>query len=337
MSKRNKVSPVADLGADLLALAEDRGQFRNPHGLICAANESRFVSGHYSEQLTGLTVGWKDMENLEALLDRLFPMVMVSRRFDFKKANNAEAFLSEVDDIRAIGQKQFKSVQYTGTEATSKTLNKGLTISIDHDQTDDLEAEVASSISRLQARLVRNDLRRGFTLLDTLDTAGGNKEFDVDTNPDGHIRAMLVASADVTGLYPNVVTIGEGAWHKRLDAYEGATRENGAGHAAWTPAQLAAYLMADVVEVVKARYQSSLTAKGNVTGATNRIYAYLASQGISKDDPSAVKRFVSSSRGGGRWGVYRVEHEKCTDVSVEHYSNIVGTGIGVASIDAITT
>lgn len=335
MSKRKNIPALADFGEHVLTV--DAGQFRNPHGVVCAANESRFVSGHYSEQLTGLTVGWRDAENLEALLDRLFPMVMVSRRFDFKKANNAEAFLSEVDEIRAIGQKQFKSVQYTGTEASSKTLNKGLTISIDHDQTDDLEAEVVVSIARLQARLTRSELRRGFTLLDTLDTAGGNKEFDVDTNPDAHLRDMAIASADVSGLYPNVFAIGEGAWHKRLSAYEGAARANEAGHAAWTPAQLAAYLMADVVEVIKARYQSSLTAKGNVTGATNRIYAYLASQGISKDDPSAVKRFVSSSRGGGKWGVYRVEHEKCTDVSVEHYSNIVGTGIGVASIDAITT
>lgn len=334
MSRNSLRTPVLVVDQDVIA--PDLGAFRNPHGVLCAANESRFVSGHYSEQLTGLTIGWKDKENLDALLQRLFPEVRVGRRFDFKKATNAEAFLSETDDIRAIGS-PFKKVQYTGTEASSKTLNKGLTVSIDHDQTDDVEAEVAITIERIQARLVRNDLRRGFALLDTLDVAGGNKEFDVDTNPDGHIRAMLVAAADVCGLFPNVVAIGEGAWHKRLDAYEGASRENGAGHASWTPEQLRQYLMADVVEVIKARYQSSATAKGNITGATNRIYAYLAEQGMSKDDPSSVKRFVSMSRGGGRWGVYRQEHEKWTDVSVENYSNIVGTGTGVASIDAITT
>lgn len=331
MSKRHLTPVLADV------LAPDLGDFRNPHGVICAANEARFTSGHYSEPLTALTIGWKDPENLDALLERLFPSCSVARRFEFKKANNAEAFLSEADDIRAIGQKQFKNVEYTGTSVSSRTINKGLTVSIDHDQVDDLEAEVAAAIGRLQQRLVRNDLRRGFALLDTLDHAGGNKEFDVDTNPDGFIRAMAKLSADTSGIYPNVFAIGEGAWHRRLDAYEGATRTGTQSHAGWTTAQLAAYLMADVVEVVKARYQSSATAKGNITGATDRIYAYLAIPGASKDEPSAVKRFLSSARGGGRWGVYRSEHEKCTDVSVEHYSNIVGTGVGVESIDAVTT
>jgi len=318
-------------------VAVDLGDFRNPHGLICAANESRFTSGHYSEPLTALTIGWKDPENLDQVIARLFPEVMVSRRFEFKKANNAEAFLSETDDIRAIGQKAFKSVEYSGTSTSSRTINKGLTVSIDHDQSDDIEGDVALAVGRLQQRLLRNELRRGFTLLDTLDHAGGNKEFDVDTNPDGFIRAMAKLSADTSGIYPNVFAIGEGAWHRRLDAYEGAQRVNSQARANYTPQQLAAYLMADVVEVVKARYQTTATAKGNLTGATDRIYCYLATQGMSKDDPSAVKRFVSSSRGGGRWGVYRSEHEKCTDVSVEHYSNIVGTGVGVESIDTVTT
>lgn len=332
MSTR-KISPVL-VAQDVLAV--DLGEFRNPHGLICAANESRFTSANYSEPLTQLTIGWKDREALDVLIERLFPQVMVARRFEFKKANNAEAFLSESDDIRAIGS-GFKKVEYTGTSVSSRTLNKGLTVSIDHDEVDDLEAEVVATIGRLQARLLRNEIRRGFSLLDTADHAGGNKEFDVDTNPDGFLRAMAVLSADTCGLYPNVFAIGEGAWHKRLDAYEGATRDNGANHAGWTAQQLAAYLMADVVEVVKARYQSSLTAKGNVTGATNRVYAYTAIPGASKDDPSAIKRFVSSARGGGIWGVYRKDHEKFTDVSVEHYSNIVATGVGVESIDAVTT
>lgn len=319
------------LDAPLLA---DAGDFRNPHGVICAVNESRFIAGHYSEQLTGYTVGWKDPEQVDLILQRLFPEVMVSRRFDFKKATNAEAFLSESDDIRAIGS-PFKKVAYTGTEATSRTINKGLTVSIDHDQTDDLEAEVASTVERLLQRLARNDLRRGMALLDSLDHAGGNKEFDVDTNPDGFLRAMGKLSADTSGIYPNVYVIGESAWHKRLDAYEGAARVNSQNRANYTAQQLAQYLGADVVEILKARYQSTATAKGAIL--SDRIYAYLAMQGMGKDDPSAVKRFISRPTGGQRYGVYRQEHAKFTDVSVEHYSNIVGTGIGVESIDAVTT
>jgi hypothetical protein len=319
-------------GFDLEApLGEDRGAGQNPVGLICAANEARFTSGHYSEQLTGYTVGWRDPENIDALLQALFPEVPVGRRFDFKKAENAQAFLSETDDLRPIGA-PFKKVEYTGTSASSKTLNRGLTISIDHDETDDLEAECTRATDRLLQRLKRNSLRRGFALLDTLDHAGGNTAFKVDTNPDGLIRAMAKLSADTTGIFPNVFAIGELAWQYRLDAYEAPARVNGQNHAGYTPEQLAAYLMADVVKVVKARYQSTATAKASVLSA--RIYAYLAIQGAGKDDPSAVKRFTSSARGGQRYGVYRADHEKTTDISVELYENIIGTGLGVESIDA---
>ena len=56
--------------------------------------------------------------------------------------------------------------------------------------------------------------------------------------------------------------------------------------------------------------------------------------GVSKDDPTNVKRFVTPAR-GGKFGVYVVEHEKFTDISVEMYSNIVVTStLGIRKITA---
>ncbi|HSI08828.1 MAG TPA: hypothetical protein VK985_09555 [Rariglobus sp.] len=308
-------------------LGVDLGEGRNPAGLICAANEARFTSGHYSEQMTGYTVGWKDPEKVDEVLQRLFPEVPVSRRFDFKKAKNAQAFLSELDDERPIGS-PFKRVEYTGTSANEKTINKGLTVRIDHDQCEDLEAEKTLATERLMQRLARNELRRGIALLEANDATDA-VVFDETTNPDGLVRAMLKASADVTGIRPNVVAFGETAFDLRLDAYEHPARENGASRADKTPEELARYFMVDHVEIVKARYQSTATAKAAIVPST--VYGYLAMPGIGKDDPSAVKRFTSKSRGGQRYGVYVVEHEKYTDVSVEMYSNIIATGEGIVS------
>jgi hypothetical protein len=318
------ITPKFDLFAPL---AKDLGVGMNPAGVICAANESRFTSGHYSEQLTGYTVGWKDPENIDALLQRLFPEVPVARRFDFKKAVNAQAFLSEIDDQRPIGS-PFKVVEYTGENATDKTHNKGLTIRIDHDQTEDVEAERTLAVERLMQRLARNELRRGIALLEANDTTAG-AVFSKTTNPDGLIRAMLKASADITGVRPNVVVYGEAAWDLRLDAYEDPARVQPTNRADKTPADLARYLMVDVVEIVKARYQSTATAKAAIVPST--VYGYLALQGAGKDDPSAVKRFTSKARSGQRYGVYVVEHEKFTDVSVEMYSNLVYTGLGIVT------
>ncbi|MDD2763482.1 MAG: hypothetical protein PHE83_05850 [Opitutaceae bacterium] len=314
--------------AELFApLGVDLGEGRNPAGLICAANESRFTAGHYSEPLTAYTVGWKDPEQVDAILQRLFPEVPVSRRFEFKKADNAQAFLSELDDIRPIGS-PFKRVEYTGSTANEKTLNKGLTVRIDHDQCDDLEAEKTLTIDRLLQRLARNELRRGIALLEANDTTAG-AVFSKTTNPDGLIRAMLVAGANITGIRPNVLVYGEAAWDLRLDAYEDPARVQPTNRADKTPEELARYFMVDLVEIVKARYQSSASAKAVIVPTT--VYGYLAMQGMGKDDPSAVKRFTSQSRGGQRYGVYVVEHEKFTDISVELYSNIVATGLGIVT------
>ncbi len=312
-----------------MPLGEDRGFGLNQPGLICAANEARFTASHYSEPLTALTIGWRDPENIDAILARLFPEILVGRRFEFKSAINAQAFLSETDDLRPIGS-PFKKVEYTGTSTSSKTHNRGLTICIDHDECDDLEAEVALAIGRLQQRLRRNSLRRGLAILDANDVAVGAKVWSASTNPDGDLRAMAIASANVCGLLPNVFAISEAAWHLRLDAYEaGATRTNAGSRSTLTTAQLAQYLAADVVEIVKARYQSTATAKAVVLPLL--VFAYSAYPGQSKDEPSAVKRFVSAGR-NGRNAVYRRDEDKYTEVSVEHYENIVATGIGIQSI-----
>jgi hypothetical protein len=333
--KKTKSLTLSTVGATAPAfefftpLGVDRGIGMNPPGLICAANESRFTSAHYSEPLTAYTVGWVDPENIDRILESMFPEVMVSRRFEFKKATNAQAFLSETDDIRPIDS-PFKRVEYTGTSANEKTVNKGLTVRIDHDATEDVDGEVRVTVNRLQQRLLRNDLRRGITVLEANDATSG-VIFSASTNPDGFARAMLKASADKTGIRPNVVVYGEAAYDLRADAYEAAANTSGyAGRAAaMTLADLAQKLMVDRVEVVKARYQSTATAKGIIVPST--MYAYLAISGMGKDDPSAVKRFTSKARGGQKFGVYVVVHEKFTDVSVEMYSNIVCTGLGIES------
>ena len=304
----------------------------NQSGVICAANEARFTASNYNEPLTQYTVGWRDPENLDALLDVIAPSVPVGRRFEFKKATNAEAFLSESDDVRAIGA-NFKRVEYTGSTVNEKTLNKGLTIRLDKDDMlDGMEEE--RSVGRLMARLARNEVRRALVLIDAASTNGA-KVWKIDgnaANPDSDIRAALVAAADSSGIRPNTVLFAENAWDLRLSSYEAQDTPAAGRHATMTREQLAQHVMVDTVEVVKARYQSTASAKAGVQ-TTLTVLAYLAIQGAGKDDPSAVKRFVTPV--GTRYRVFRKESDKFVDISVEHYSNIVITSSG-ASIRKLT-
>lgn len=325
-------SPKIIEAVNELHLPADAGD-ENQSGVIYAANEARFTASNYSEPLTQYIVGWTDPENLEVLLDSIVPSVPVSRRFEFKKATNAEAFLSETDDVRAIGA-NFKRVEYTGSTVNEKTLNKGLTIRLDKDDMlDGMEEERA--IARLRQRLSRNEVRRALTLIDAASTNVG-EVWAATENPDKDLRDTLTTAAGISGVRPNVVLFSETAWDLRMDAYEAAANTSSyAGRAAaMTKEDLARKLMVDRIEIVKARYQSSLTAKSLVQ-TTLTVLFYLAVQGASKDDPSNAKRFVTNAEGGTRYRVFRKESDKFVDLTVEHYSNIVITSSG-ASIRKLT-
>jgi hypothetical protein len=133
-------------------------------GQIGLANESRFASRYYQEPLTSYITGWRDPNNIEATLDFIAPPIQTGRNVEYKKAVNAEEFLSETDDVRAIGA-NFKRVEFTGTTAIVKTLNKGLTLRVDLDEVAEFPGWQEQAVRRLKQRLQRNELRRIITAL----------------------------------------------------------------------------------------------------------------------------------------------------------------------------
>ncbi len=300
-------------------LGEDTG--RQAPGMICLANEERFTAAHFSEGLTAYAVGWKDPENIEATLDLVAPRVDVPRRFEFKEALNSEAFLSESDDIRAIGA-PFKLVQYRGKSNNEKTHNKGLTFRLDKDE-DNLPGQEERATGMLISRLRRNDFRRAGALLIA---AATNTAKTWDTtykkDPDMDVIEDLITGGDARGIQSDTVVYGENAWQKRGLAHRAQNTAGGFASAALTPAQLAQLLMVDRVVISKERYQSSASAKSKVIGSY--VIMYMAPRSVSRDDPSNIKRFVTPVGEGGI-RVYRQEHAKYVDISVEHYSNIVIT------------
>ena len=141
----------------------------NQENNIVSANESRFNAANYSEALTAFTVGWVDPENISKILDFIAPPIPVGRRFEFKRSTNAEAFFSESDDMRAVGA-EFKRVSYQGESVNEKTINKGLTVRVDHDEIygDDWQERYTQTLLQ---RLLRNELRRAVAALDAIATA----------------------------------------------------------------------------------------------------------------------------------------------------------------------
>jgi hypothetical protein len=86
-------------------------------------------------------------------------------------------------------------------------------------------------------------------------------------------------------------------------------------------------LQVDKVMVSRERYQSGAAAKTEILGAN--VYAFFAMDGVDTEDPSNIKRFVStfdSEQGGGLFRVYVQQiSSKLVVVTVEFYEKIVIT------------
>lgn len=298
------------------------------HGQILFANDSRLTETFYSEPLTTYTVGWRDPNNLEDTLEFLAPAVPVGRRFEWKKAANAEEFLSEtVDDQRAIGA-DFKSVEYTQTDVTDKTLNKGLAIIVDLDNVAGPNWE-QNYTAKLMRRCLRNEVRRAFAAL-VAASSSSNKTWNSSADPDQDISSELITGATATGIRPNRILFGDTSWNTRRSSYRAQNNAGGYASASLTPEELAASLMVDRVLVSKERYQSTASAKAEIVSTA--VLMYYAQTGVDTEDPSNIKRFVSlhdAAQGGGVWQVYRQQvSAKLVKISVGYYSKIVVTYTG---------
>lgn len=310
-----------------LDLPEDTGD--NRPGEMFAANEARFVSANYSQPLTAYIQGWSDPENLQAILDGVCPPVDVARRFEYKRFDNTEAFQSESDDIRAIGS-NFKFVEYKATSVNEKCDNKGLGIRIDHDEgIGDMWQEDA--VVRLTQRLLRNELRRALALINAASVNQAVTWSSGTPNPDKDVRDAIRISADAQGLRPNVVSFAEDAFDKRSDAFQAANTPYAGVAAGKTIEELARVYGVDRVIDMRPRYQNTSTAKA-LAQASNTVLLFNAQAGISKNDPSNIKRFVAPTD-SGRFKVYITTKEKYTDIIVEHYSKIaITSALGIRKL-----
>jgi hypothetical protein len=300
-------------------------------GQIGLANESRFSSRYYQEPLTSYITGWRDPNNIEDLLNFVAPPVQTGRKVEYKKSVNAEEFLSETDDVRAIGA-AFKRVEFTGTSAIVKTLNKGLTLRVDLDEVEEMPGWQEQAVRRLKQRLLRNEARR---ILTALAAAATNNAKTWDTtagkDPDQDVLTDLIAAVDASGIRPNRLLYGDIAWNKRGIALRAQNLAGQATSSTMTPEQVAGFLGVDRIRISRERYQTGAATKGKVT--PDIVLEFYAEDGQGIDDASNSKRFWSSCRGGGMFAVYVREEEKFADVTVEHYSiGVIPSTLGLRKL-----
>ena len=292
------------------------------------ANEAQFNQNYYSSELTQFANTSQGNEDIEKALNFAAPIVFTARRFEYKKIANDDTFFSESDDIRTVGS-SFKHIDFNGETAQAKTFNKGLTIRVDADDIAGGDWE-ARYVYALKNRLCCNEYRRTIkAFVETIKAAQRKAKKQLfepnawsdEAQPDADIRKAVLTARSEYGFSPNRLLFSEDAWFLRQDCY--ASQDNaGARIAAELPREaLAEKLLVENVQLIK---QVHLGLQGRELEG-NEIFAFYAQNGLLKDEPSAVKRFVTPFEDGHLFHVYVEPHTKYTDITVEHYSNIVVT------------
>lgn len=305
----------------------------NPEaGTMVMANAARFIEAHFSEPLTTYATGWRDQEGLQDLLDFIAPPVEVPRRFEYISYVNPEAFLSETDDVRAIGS-DFKRVEYTQSKLTSTTLNKGLTYRVDLDNVDPNTNWREKIVSQLQLRIIRNDVRRAMALLIAAatntavnwTTHAGSGALGSDNDPDMELTQAVINFNTAVGIPPTSLLFDLTAWGKRFLAARASNAAGNFASAGLTIDQVAQLVGCQKGMISRYQYQSTPSAKASVLGGAYAL-VFLANPAQSIDDPSNMKRFVTQTMGGTMVRVYEQQVSmKLIDISVEMYSRPVLT------------
>ncbi len=301
------------------------GNVKVPNGSIFAANDANFDAEFLSQPLNDFIVGAPEEEGLLELLESIAPSVPVGRSFTYRQHDTKEQFQSDDaddGDIREIGG-DFATIRRTGTQSDGRTDNKGLVMILDNDQGGEETAVQQRAVVNLRNRLLRSEIKRTITLLDTLDTNNNTNWGPSATGPDPDVDILtdIDAGGDARGVDSNIVLLGGGARIKRIKCLRTKTEPDTVG-ASLTNAQLADFLGADSVVTMRNRYQSSATAKSKILGDT--VYSYYVRKGAMPDDASNIKRFVSMTP-SGMLRVYVMQKLKRTIVAVEHYSRLIAT------------
>jgi len=315
--KSLKLTPVSLLLlASNEAFPEYRGD-RTVNGGLFAANESEFDSNFYDQQLTNYLVGGWDQDPIEEILGFFAPAVETEDSVDYKEFLHADEFIADDDDsdIRALNADMGIIPSDTLNNKNVKVPHKGFKIILDKKTRPEV---VRRKLRSARRRLKRNEIRRTIALVDAAATVS-NLVWDGTSDPDADIRGLLTLSENSSGLRPTRVAYGSLAWDRRDKAVRAQDNAGANSSVNWTPERLAQYLMVTALSWGEVRYREAANALANYLG--DSVYMFNAAEGLTEEDPSNIKRFVTSQEGGLDVAVYADTSHPLLDVYyVAHHS-----------------
>ena len=270
-----------------------------------------------------------------ALADFIAPTVVVGATAGkYKKFNDKNAFLAYAETRRAIGGPATR-LKFSADDGDYNCEPHALEITID-DEERRRAGETQDRLERAKTRtlittsvLSKEDRVMSLVKASVSAVNGKGVWSNAANDPIAEINDQIKALAIATGMYPNRIALGLGAWAVLRDHPKVMARQPGAELIGLTTEQLARMLLNPSIEV-KVGMLSKTTAWGKADAKSNivgdEVFIFLGSANPTEYDPSALKTFTAAEGSVSAVRVYRDETARSDVLAVDYSEQIVLTG-----------
>lgn len=267
------------------------------------------------------------------LAEFLAPTVIVGAATGkFKSFNDKNSFVVETTD-RAIGGPA-KRIEFLASDSDYSCKPQALEIAIDDQERaeagegDPLGLEQAKISTLITRAIVSHENKVVQAVKDGVSAVGSRGSWsDLSTNdPIKEIDEQIKAVAVETGMLPNRLALGVGAWYYLRNHAKTIARQPGAASIGITAAQLAGMLLNPAIQIEIGTLSKDTTKMGATKSAANivgdEVFVFYAQQGPSIYDASFAKTF--RTRGGGVDSVrkYRDEQNRSDVIALDWSEDI---------------
>lgn len=270
--------------------------------MIRLLNSGSRSQGTVNTVLTNFAVGIA-ADTASALAEFIAPTVPTGAQHgQFKKFNSKDAF-QVYNTARAVGGPRTR-IEFNADDAFFNCKPQGLEIGIDDSERDPNADPLSIEQAKIRTLVINTQTgheAKVFSLVKSAKAAAGGVGVwsSADNDPIAELDAQILSLIDETGLMPNRMIIGVGAWKVLKNHPKVLARQPGAVNQGVTLTQLAGMLLNPQIEIrvgvmpADTAKPGKAAANANIVGS--EVFIFFASQNPTQYDPSFAKTFMVST------------------------------------------
>lgn len=284
-----------------------------------------------NQTLTNYARGFAQ-DKASALAEFIAPTVAVGTATGKYKSFNDKNAFQVVDTSRAVGG-EAKRLEFQSSDPSFNCSAQALEIAIDDQERDEagegdpIGLEKAKTETLITSATISHENKVFAAIKAGVSAVGSRGNWSSDSvDPIKELDEQIQAIADATGMLPNGLVLGIGAWRMLRDNAKVLARQPGSANIGITLAQLGAMLLNPSVEI-RVGVLSKDTAKTGAAASKSNIvgdeaFLFIRSASPTLYDPSFAKTFRTRRGGVDAVYTYRAPRNRSDILAVDWSEDI---------------